>query len=69
MGKLIDLAGKRFGRLIVVERVENYRQPSGQTKTQWKCKCDCGNEIVVIGNNLVKGASASCGCARIERVV
>ena len=38
--RLIDLTGKRFGRLTVIERAENDK--SGNPF--WKCKCDCGNE-------------------------
>lgn len=28
----------------------------------WRCRCDCGNEIVAIGNNIKKGQPKSCGC-------
>lgn len=69
MGKLKDLTGQRFGRLVVIERAENYVQPSGQKKTQWRCKCDCGNEIITVGYNLTRGLCTSCGCVRIERLV
>ena len=31
-------------------------------RIQWKCRCDCGNEIVVLGNSLVLGHTLSCGC-------
>ena len=31
----------------------------------WLCRCDCGNEVVVIGNNLKKEAF-SCGCFQKE---
>lgn len=69
MGKLKDLTGQRFGKLIVIERAENYVQPNGQKKTQWHCKCDCGNEIITVGYNLTRGVCTSCGCVRIERLV
>lgn len=69
MGKLKDLTGQRFGRLVVIERAENYVQPSGQKKTQWRCKCDCGNEIITVGYNLTRGLCTSCGCVRTERLV
>jgi len=35
-------------------------------KSYWLCKCDCGNEIVVIGNNLKRGTTNSCGCLAKE---
>lgn len=30
----------------------------------YRCKCDCGNEIEVIGQNLKNGNTKSCGCYR-----
>lgn len=65
MSKLIDLTGEKFGRLTVLERTDDLIQPSGQHKTQWLCKCDCGNEITVTSSNL-KGSTKSCGCYRAE---
>lgn len=60
MAKLIDLVGKKFGFLTVIERAENTK--NGGSK--WKCKCDCGNETVVSAGNLKNGAVKSCGCLR-----
>ena len=40
--KLIDLTGKRFGRLLVLSKAETRK---GQTF--WNCKCDCGNIVAV----------------------
>lgn len=62
MSKLINLIGQKFGKLTVVDRMEDYIYPSGKTSTRWLCECDCGNEIVVIGQNLKKGLTKSCGC-------
>ena len=42
--KLKDITGERFGRLVVVERVEN--DSNGQA--MWLCQCDCGSEPKVI---------------------
>lgn len=60
-----DLTNQRFGRLLVVRRVEN--SPSGNLK--WMCLCDCGAHKAVGGCNLKTGATLSCGCLRSERVV
>lgn len=60
------MSGQRFGRLIVVKRVEDYIFDSGRKERQWLCKCDCGNEIVVLGNNLRKENTVSCGRYRKE---
>ena len=65
MGKFKDLTGMKFGRLTVVERVEDHIMPSGRHRTKWKCKCDCGNEVSVIDCNLTrKNGTKSCGCLR-----
>lgn len=61
MEKFIDLTGERFGRLTVVERAENKNGC-----TMWKCKCDCGNEIMVDASCLKRGFTKSCGCLRRE---
>ena len=58
MGKLIDLAGKRFGFWVVQDRAANTR--SGQV--QWSCLCECGNVKLVTANSLRSGNSTSCGC-------
>lgn len=65
MAKLIDLTGKRFGMLTVIELAEKKVFPSGQTQTQWKCKCDCGKEVIVLSRNLKTGNTQSCGCYAI----
>ena len=62
MSALKDLTGQRFGRLVVLERAEN----NMHRKTQWKCRCDCGNERVIEGNSLRRGVTKSCGCLHIE---
>lgn len=63
----IDLTGKRFGRLTVIKQLDGHRQPNGAMVTQWLCKCDCGNEIVVSSGNIRSGHTISCGCYREEK--
>ena len=65
MGKLQDLTGQKFGRLTVIRRVEDKICPSGTYK-QYLCKCDCGNERIVISQNLTRGHTQSCGCLARE---
>lgn len=65
MAKLIDLTGQRFGRLTVIERVENNRR--GQAR--WLCRCDCKKEIVVTSSNLRCGHTNSCGCFKLDSSV
>jgi hypothetical protein len=59
--KAIDLTGKRFGRLLVLEKT-NKRSLS--RNITWKCQCDCGNITEVLSNKLIKGHTQSCGCLR-----
>ena len=61
MGKFQNLAGERFGRAIVLKRVENKSK-----RVAYLCKCDCGNEFVTTALNLKKGDTKSCGCIKSE---
>lgn len=56
-----DLAGYRFGRLVVVEPAEDLGQ-----RTRWACRCDCGRTSIVNTSVLVVGHARSCGCLRRE---
>lgn len=56
-----DMAGKKFGKLTVIKRVEN---KPGSRCARWLCRCDCGNEIVTNGSTLRRGHCKSCGCIR-----
>jgi hypothetical protein len=62
MPKFIDLSGKKFGRLQVIKRASNYRQPSGKSIVMWECKCECGSVSVVSSSNLLSGNSKKCKC-------
>lgn len=68
MSRFVDLTGQRFGRLTVVQRVEDYISPKGERKTVWLCCCDCGNTVPSMGCFLVSGKMKSCGCLRNERI-
>lgn len=63
MGKLKDYSGEKFGRLTVIKRVENNKY----NQVRWLCKCDCGNEKIVLANNLRNGETKSCGCLKKEQ--
>lgn len=64
MGRLIDLTGKRFGRLTVIGRATR----TGKN-TYWLCRCDCGGQKNVSRSNLINGQVQSCGCLRVEKTV
>ena len=61
---LKDLVGQKFGLLTVIAKDKTEKTPNGSTKVYWKCKCDCGNEIIVRGNSLQCGNTKSCGCIK-----
>lgn len=52
-----DLTGRRYGRLIVIRR-----GPNQGKRVMWLCKCDCGTEKVIGGQDLRNGKTKSCGC-------
>lgn len=65
--KVLDLTGQRFGRLMVLKRVDDKIDPkSGKHKSQFLCQCDCGNQKVILGSALTQGATRSCGCLHCE---
>lgn len=55
---LVDMLGKKFGRLTILAREKNSRL----RVARWRCRCDCGNTLVTQGNSLRRGATQSCGC-------
>ena len=58
----ISLIGKKFGKLIVIEKFDKKTKNNGE---YWKCVCDCdGKEVIVDGKNLRSGHTKSCGCER-----
>lgn len=54
---LIDLSGKTFGILTVIERSANSNKHAC-----WVCRCECGTVKAIRGGHLTSGASKSCGC-------
>ena len=65
MNKIIDLSGKRFGRLKVIEI--HHRNPN--RTYVYLCECDCGKNTTVFAANLRNGSTVSCGCYGKERVM
>lgn len=59
----MDLVGQKFGRLTVV----SLYLESSHGNSVWNCVCDCGNEVRVLGNNLKRGHTKSCGCLSREK--
>jgi hypothetical protein len=61
--KLIEMIGRQFGRLTVVERASN--NDCGYPR--WSCRCECGTISIADGLNLRTGNTQSCGCLKLER--
>jgi hypothetical protein len=59
----LDLAGKIFGRLTVIQfhHVD--------IRTFWLCRCECGKDKIASGPGLVAGVTKSCGCLQREAVI
>jgi hypothetical protein len=58
--KLLDIAGKKFGRLLALSVIHQ------KGKVKWKCLCDCGKEHIAKGSSLINGDIKSCGCYNKE---
>lgn len=57
----VDRVGLRYGRLVVI----TFERGKGG-RVGWRCQCDCGSIVVVVGSQLgVK--TKSCGCLSRER--
>lgn len=61
MPRFINLVGKRFSKLTVIQQSNN----NESNKTTWLCRCDCGNEKTICGGDLKNRRTKSCGCLRI----
>ncbi len=61
-----DLSGKQFGRLVVEGIAYRKKWKNGYTRYFWKCKCDCGKELISQSSALIIGRTLSCGCYNKE---
>ena len=59
--KTLDLTGQTFGKLTVIQRVG-----SDKKRSQWQCRCECGNEVTLPASYLTTGDTKSCGCIKKE---
>lgn len=64
MPSLIDLTGRRFGRLVVVGQAGRDKHK----KPLWDCLCDCGENRTILGNSLTREKTKSCGCFQSDVV-
>lgn len=61
----IDITGQRFGKLVALDLIPKEERTWSNKERAWRCKCDCGNIVIVRQRNL-RGArmTQSCGCVR-----
>src|SRR5271166_1600709 len=64
--KVMDLVGREMGAWTVLSQLSE-RDAIG--RVLWLCRCTCGTERVVVGNNLRVGQSKSCGCVSIKKMM
>lgn len=62
MSAKVPMLDRRFGRLVVVAESGRIRK-----EVAWRCRCECGKEIISAGFNLRSGNTTSCGC-RVDEV-
>ena len=56
------MEGMRFGLFTILSEVE------AKNHSRWLCRCDCGNERVVVAHSLRSGGSTNCGCLRMQKL-
>lgn len=62
-----ELIGKRFGKITVIEDLGTGQVP-GRRIRSYRCRCDCGKEIVTVRARLLNGEVKSCGdCVSIRK--
>jgi hypothetical protein len=62
-GKIVDITGQMFGRLAVI----GFHSTDLARQARWLCRCNCGTERIVLGSNLRRGLTVSCGCFSRDR--
>lgn len=60
-----DLTGRKVGRLVVL----SYLGLTSRGKSAWRCRCDCGEIAIVLGQYLSTSRTKSCGCLRRQTAV
>jgi hypothetical protein len=66
--RFVNLTGKTFGRLSVVEFGGLIAYRCGRRRASWVCRCQCGVMKTIDGQSLLRGDTQSCGCYRDDRI-
>jgi len=59
MARTTDYVGKKYQNLTIL----SYAGKQGN-EIIWKCRCDCGKELLIMNNNLMRKKVVSCGCLK-----
>lgn len=60
-----DITGLRSGKLVALEPTDEKRNRT----TLWRCRCDCGKEILLEPYQITGEKVKSCGCLRSEKKI
>ena len=68
MQKLIDITGNKYHHWSVLGFDHIWYRKNGKSRSYWKCRCDCGNIVVLRKDGFIYPYSKtkSCGCWHIE---
>lgn len=62
---MIDMIGKKFGKLTVITKTSATKNGS----IVWECQCDCGKTRLATSRELNSGSVKSCGCLRKKGMI
>ena len=68
-GWVMSEHGVPDSKLTVIEEAEPHITKSGIKQVQWKCKCECGKEVIIKGQYLRTGNTKSCGCLATQKLI
>ncbi len=63
----MDIIGKKYRMLTVIEKAELFILPSGQKNSAVLCRCECGKEKVCRKLHLIRNKITSCGCVKVYK--
>lgn len=62
MPRVKDLTGQKYNMLTIIKQSGINKQ----NRAMWLCRCDCGNEKILAGHDIINGSTKSCGCLAKE---
>lgn len=65
----INLVGKKFNLLTVIEFKGYILNKNNKRRVVYLTKCDCGNQLLVRGNDLKTNSIKSCSCHKRKQTI